>query len=187
MTPQRNLSRSLIIRGILSLVFCALALVWPTTTLLSIALLFGAYAIVDGVSAFHSASRLSAEHRPFAGAILEGVVGVLAGVLAWLWPGITIVALALITAAWALITGVAELVGAFGMSWAGAGSRFLLGLAGVFSIALGALMFAWPAIGAVTFLALIASYAFLFGISLIALGVRLKRLDRPAMELPHAA
>ena len=187
MTTKQNLSKSLIIRGVVSLIFCALALVWPNATLLSIALLFGAYALVDGIVAFQAASRLSAEHRPFGLAILEGIVGVIAGVLAWLWPGITIVALAMITAAWALITGFAEIVGAFGWSWAGTGSRILLGLAGVVSIALGVAMLARPALGVVTFLAIVASYAFVFGITLIALGVRLKKLRIPEIEERRAA
>ncbi|MGZ3688586.1 MAG: HdeD family acid-resistance protein [Bdellovibrionota bacterium] len=172
------LPRSLIIRGIISLLFAAVAIALPGPTLLSIALLVGAYLFADGISALVTASHFKKRGAGWGAALLEGILGILAGAGAVLWPGITVLVLTAIAAVWALLTGAAELYGAFRIVWARKGARLLLGVAGVLSIALGAVMVVVPAIGVLTLLTMVTIYATLFGITTIAMGIQLRRAAR---------
>ncbi len=94
--------------------------------------------------------------------LLEGIAGVILGILVFIWPGITALVLLFLIAAWAVITGIIELVAAFtvGMGW-------LLALAGVLSIVLGIILFARPVAGILSLVWLIGIYAIIWGILLI--------------------
>ena len=98
------------VRGLAAVVFGLLAFAWPGMTLAVLVLLFGAYALVDGVLAIVVALRGGTDHRLFMG--LEGVVGVLAGLAAFVFPGLTALVLLYIIAFWAVLTGVLEVVAA---------------------------------------------------------------------------
>jgi uncharacterized membrane protein HdeD (DUF308 family) len=104
----------LALRGAIAVLFGLLALIWPGITVLALVLLFGAYALVDGVMALYTALFDRGRPRGRTGwLVLEGVAGVLAGIGAVVWPGITALALLYLVAAWALVTGVAEILAAF--------------------------------------------------------------------------
>jgi uncharacterized membrane protein HdeD (DUF308 family) len=100
---------ALLLRGIFALLFGLLALFLPGITLFVLVLLFGAYALVDGVFAVVAGIRGAIGGRMWA-LIIEGVLGVLACILAFVWPGITALALLYVIAFWAIFTGVAEVV-----------------------------------------------------------------------------
>src|SRR3954452_225815 len=101
----------LAVRGALAVLFGLLALIWPGITVLALVLLFGAYALVDGVMALYTALFDRGRRGGRAGwLVLEGVAGVLAAIGAVVWPGITALALLYLIAAWALVTGVAEIL-----------------------------------------------------------------------------
>jgi uncharacterized membrane protein HdeD (DUF308 family) len=159
------------LRGLLAVLFGLVAIFWPGITLVSLVFLFGAYALVDGIVAIVSAFR-SGEWWPL---LLEGVVGIAAGVGAFLWPGITALALLYLIAAWAILTGILEIVAAVRLRKV-IENEWWLALGGVASIILGVILVAAPGVGALGLVWAIGVYALVFGITLIALGFRLRGL-----------
>jgi uncharacterized membrane protein HdeD (DUF308 family) len=174
------------IRGVAAVLFGLLAIIWPEITVTVLVLLFGAYALVDGVLALGSAifgGRSAEGRRPWLA--LEGVAGVLTGVITFLWPGITTLVLLWLIAAWVLVTGVIEIVAAVRLRREMQG-EWLLALSGVLSVVFGILLIIWPTAGAVTVVWLIGIYAMVFGIALIALSLRLRKIYQGGTALPGA-
>ena len=101
---------TLVLRGVAAVLFGIWAFVWPDITFTILVLLFGAYALWDGVFALIGAFRTQGERRWML--ILEGVVGVAMGLVTFLWPGAATLALLTIIAAWAIITGIFEIIAA---------------------------------------------------------------------------
>jgi uncharacterized membrane protein HdeD (DUF308 family) len=166
----------LAVRGVVAVIFGLVALIWPGITALALAILFGVYALIDGVSMLVEAFRHA--DRPHRGArVAGGVLGVAVGVVAIVWPGITVVVLAILFGAWAVVTGVAEIAAAIRFRRQIRG-EFLIGLAGLLSIIAGLIILAWPAIGVVTIAIIVGIYAIVAGIALIALAVQMRRLTR---------
>ncbi|MDX1524136.1 MAG: DUF308 domain-containing protein, partial [Anaerolineae bacterium] len=109
-----NLARNwwmLAIRGIIALIFGVLALIWPGITLFVLVMLFGAYALLDGIFALIAAVKGSQKERWWMLG-LEGIAGIAAAAITILWPGMTALVLLYIIGAWALLTGVLEIVAA---------------------------------------------------------------------------
>jgi uncharacterized membrane protein HdeD (DUF308 family) len=165
------------LRGALNLVVGVMALVWPGPTFVALVLLFGAYAFADGVLALVAAlSRRQPGARRWP-LVLEGVVGIGAGVVTAFLPGITAAALLALVAAWAIVGGGFEIVEAVRLRKEIEG-EWLLGLAGALSVAFGLLVLLFPAAGALSVVWLFGVYAIAFGVVLIALGFRLRRVGR---------
>lgn len=165
----------LAIRGGAAVIFGLLAFIWPGITVLALVLLFGAYALVDGVLALYAAlaGRPWAEGRR-GWLALEGVAGVLAAIGAVVWPGMTALVLLYLIAAWAVVTGVAEIGAAIRLRRDIQG-EWLMALSGLLSIVFGLLAFFFPGAGAVAVVWLIATYAIFFGAVLEGLAFRLRR------------
>jgi uncharacterized membrane protein HdeD (DUF308 family) len=164
----------LAVRGAVAVLFGLLALIWPGITVLALVLLFGAYALVDGVLALYAALANRPEARGRRGWLaVEGVAGVLAAIVAVVWPGITALALLYIIAAWALVTGAFEIAAAIRLRREIQG-EWLLALSGALSIVFGLLAFIYPSAGALAVVWLIATYAIVFGVVLLVLGFRLR-------------
>jgi uncharacterized membrane protein HdeD (DUF308 family) len=162
----------MLIRGIASIVIGILAIAWPGVTIAVLVGIFGAYAIIDGVTnLFMGFSRERAGGRSWAH-VAEGLVGIGAGVLAFLWPGVTALALVLFIAAWAAVTGVFEIVAAIRLRKV-IKDEWLLALSGVLSVVFGVLMFAFPGAGAVGIAFVLGFYAIAAGLVLVMLGIRL--------------
>ncbi len=162
----QSFRRMLVVRGIFAIVFGVLALALsPGITLTFLVYLFGAYAIISGVAAAATALRYTKE-QGWALLLVEGILGILAGILAFVWPGITALVFLFLIAAWAIVTGLMQIVGAFTLPL-GTGREWLLGLAGVFSIIFGVLIAIRPVSGLVTVVWLIGIYAIVFGILFI--------------------
>jgi uncharacterized membrane protein HdeD (DUF308 family) len=167
---------AVVLRGVAAVLFGLLALIWPDITLFVLVILFGAYALVDGVLALVAAAM--GENRGRRGwLIFEGVAGVLAGIVTFDWPGATTLALLYLIAAWALVTGVLEVMAAIRLRREIHG-EWLLILSGVCSVLFGILLVVWPATGALALVILIGSYAIVFGVVLVAFGMRLRRLQQ---------
>ncbi|MGZ4626231.1 MAG: HdeD family acid-resistance protein [Kineosporiaceae bacterium] len=166
----------LAVRGALAVLFGLLALIWPGITVLALVLLFGAYALVDGVMALYTAlfDRGRPGGRGGGWLVLEGVAGVLAAIGAVVWPGITALVLLYLIAAWALVTGVAEIVAAIRLRRE-IEREWLMILSGALSILFGLLAFIFPGAGALAVVWLIAAYAIAFGVVMLILGFRLQR------------
>jgi uncharacterized membrane protein HdeD (DUF308 family) len=165
----------LLMRGVFALLFGLLAIIWPEITVLVLVLLFGAYVLVDGLSALASAfvGGRSAGRRTWL--IVEGVLGVLFGLVTLIWPDVTTLVLLWLIAAWALVTGFVEILLAVRLRQEIRG-EWLLGLSGALSILFGLLLAFWPATGAVALVVLIGVFAVIYGIVLIALSLRLRTL-----------
>jgi uncharacterized membrane protein HdeD (DUF308 family) len=166
----------LLIRGILAIAFGVLAFLWPGLTLEVLVLLFGAYALLDGVAAIiiGLTGRGVQDNRLWL--MLGGVFGVLIGVLTFVWPGVTLLALLYFIAAWAIVTGVFSIVAAVQLRKE-IENEWLLGIAGALSILAGLYMAAFPGAGAIALLWLIAAYAIIFGVLLIGLALRLRGMS----------
>jgi uncharacterized membrane protein HdeD (DUF308 family) len=174
-----------LIRGLAGILFGLLALTWPGITLLALILLFGAYAFVDGVSSIVAAVSRSRQHRRWGLLAFEGIVGVAAGILTFVWPGRTAVVLLVIIAIWAVWTGILEIMAGVRIRREVKG-EWMLYLSGAASVLFGLLLLASPGTGAVALAWLIGIYALLFGCLLAVLAFRLRqmreRLARPGAE-----
>lgn len=163
---------ALALRGVVAVIFGIVALVWPSITLGALILVFGAYALVDGVLAV--LKGVSDRGAPGWWALLiEGLAGIAIGVLTFLWPTTTALVLLYFIAAWAVVTGIFEIVAAVQLRHEIAG-EWLLALGGVLSIVFGVLCIVAPGASALAIIWLIGAYALVFGIVLIALGFRLR-------------
>ena len=159
-------------RGLLAILFGLIALVFPGVTMLSLVYVFGAYAVLDGVLAIVSALRAARSHRHWGMLILEGVAGIVAGVIAWVWPGISLAAFILLIGIWALVSGLLMFRGAFTLHISH--GRWWLLLAGVSSMVFGGMLIASPLVGAVVLTWWVGAYAILFGVALLIVAFRLR-------------
>ncbi|GIJ49582.1 hypothetical protein Val02_64680 [Virgisporangium aliadipatigenens] len=178
---------AVVLRGVAAVLFGASALIWPDVTVFVLVVLFGAYAFVDGVLALVAAA--TGEDRGRRGwLILAGVAGVLAGIVTFVWPGVTTLALLYLIAGWALVTGVLEIMAAIRLRREIQG-EWLYVLSGASSVLFGILLALWPATGALALVMLIGGFAIVFGVLLVAFGLRLRRLrqERPHTGLGRAA
>ncbi|MBI1278895.1 MAG: HdeD family acid-resistance protein [Anaerolineaceae bacterium] len=160
------------LRGVIAILFGLLALLFPGIALSSFVLLFGAYAIIDGAAAVWT----SIQHRTEQGwwlHLLEGFVSVIAGIVAFIYPGITALVLLYVIAFWAIMTGVFELLAAIRLRKEIQG-EFWMGLSGIISIVFGVLLIAAPGAGILAVLTLVGVYAIAFGVFLIMLSLRLR-------------
>jgi len=170
------------LRGLAGILFGIITFVSPGISLAALVLLFGAYAFADGVLSIVSAVRRRGADRWWL-LLLQGVVGIGAGVVTLLWPGITAIALLVVIAAWALVGGVLQVAAAIRLRKVITG-EWLLALSGVLSIALGVLLVVFPGPGALALVIWIGAYAFVFGILLLVLGFKLRGLRSPRAHQP---
>lgn len=168
---------TLVLRGIAAIVFGLLAWFYPGVTLAVLVLFFGVYVLIDGLIALFAAfsKRVPEDSRWLVG--LLGALGVLIGVLTLWRPAAAAVALLLYLAAWALVMGVLQIVAAIRLRKEIQG-EFWLGLAGALSIGLAVLILVSPGAGALSLIWIIAGFAVLYGITLLMLGLKVKKLHK---------
>lgn len=162
-----------LLRGVFAIIFGVLALTMPGVTLASLVLLWGIYALSDGLIALFVAlfGKSVDENRWLIG--LQGVIGVLAGFLTLLYPAATGLALLLFIAAWSIAVGALQIAAAIQLRKEIKGEFWMI-LSGVISILFAFLVIARPGEGALALLFIIAFYAFLFGALMIAFSLRLR-------------
>ena len=165
------------LRGLFAIIFGVVAVIWPDITVQALVLVFGVYAIVDGVLSSVTAVGNRKQYPRWGLVLLNGLLSIAAGVMAFVWPGITALVLLFLIAAWAIVTGLFEVAGAIALRRELKGEGWLV-LSGVLSILFGLAIVTWPGAGALALVWLIAAYAIVFGITLIALGFRLRRVDQ---------
>jgi uncharacterized membrane protein HdeD (DUF308 family) len=168
------------LRGVIAVLFGLLALIWPHITVLALVALFGAYCLVDGVvelgtALFGGADRFQGAAGRRAWLAVEGIAGIIAGIITFAWPGITTLVLLWLIAFWALVTGITEIVAAIRLRRELQG-EWLLILSGALSVLFGILLIVWPASGALALITVIGIYALIFGVALVALGFRLRQV-----------
>src|SRR3981189_120008 len=161
------------LRGVLGDIFGCIALIFPGPTILSLVLLFSAYMLVDGVFGIISAVRAIRRKEDRWGLLIfEGLLNIAVGILAFLWPGLTVIAFVILVAAWAIVSG--GLMTAAGFRLNVDHGRWWLILGGLLSIAFGALLIIAPLIGAVVLTWWIGAYAIAFGVALIIFSFKLR-------------
>lgn len=173
-----------VIRGVLAILFGAIALFTPAVTMLSLVIVFAAYAATDGVFAIVSAVRAAKEGERWSLLALEGVAGIVAGIAAVMWPGLTVAFFIALIAVWALVTGGFLLAASFRLD--ADHGRWWLALGAIASLVYGALLVIAPMIGALVLTWWIGTYALVFGIAQIAVALRL-RARLKAGPLGHPA
>ena len=101
-----------ILRGLLAILFGVIAFISPPATIAALVLLFGAWAMVDGIFHIAGAIRDRSRNRSFWLAVLEGVISIIAGALALAFPSLAAASLLLLISAWSIITGAVEVAAA---------------------------------------------------------------------------
>jgi uncharacterized membrane protein HdeD (DUF308 family) len=175
----------LALRGLAAVIFGVLAFLWPGITLFVLVWLFGAFALVNGVLSLVLASKAPKGYPRLGSLILGGMLGIIAGVITFFWPAVTAIGLLILIAWWAIVTGILEIVAAIKLRKEITG-EWLLVLAGIASVAFGAILLFQPAAGALVLIWWIGAYAVVFGILLIALAFRMRRLGKEGLA-PAAA
>lgn len=162
------------LRGAITIIFGILAFIWPQQALMTLVILFGVFALLDGAATFAFMSRGG---RASGGRgwplFITGIAGLTAGLLTLFWPGVTAVTLLYIIAAWAVVRGIFEVVAAVQLREV-MRSSVVLGIAGVLSVVFGIALFAWPAEGLLALVWLVALYALAAGAALLIMAFGLR-------------
>ena len=172
------------LRGVAAVIFGVLTFILPGITLAVLILLFGSYAVVDGVFNIIAAMRGRVGDQPRWLLAGEGVVSILAGLITFVFPGLTALVLVYVIGAWAVVTGVLKIIAAIRMRNA-IRNEWWLAASGVLSVVFGALVMLFPGTGALAMVLWIGAYAIVFGALLIALAVRLRN-HRDETRVPMA-
>jgi len=161
------------LRGLLAIIFGLIALFFPGIALLAFIFVFAAYAIIDGIVAVIVAVRERGFLSRWGWVLFEGILSILAGILAFAFPGITALVLLYIVAAWAIVTGILEIVAAFVLREY-VSREWLLALAGILSVVFGIILFVRPGAGLLAILWLVGIYSIIFGILFIIRAFQLR-------------
>lgn len=164
---------ALFLRAIAAIVLAIVAFMYPVKALGFLVILFGVYALADGILAVIASIRGLRRGDKWGAMLAEGLLGIAAGLIALTWPGITAVALALLVAAWALITGLFEVAAAIKLRKV-IENEWLLILGGVLSIIFGILVMMRPGAGVITLVFLLGAYALAYGIVTLVLAFKVR-------------
>jgi uncharacterized membrane protein HdeD (DUF308 family) len=179
---------ALALRGVIAILFGIAALMLPGVMLWALVVLFGAYALVDGIFAvvesFGREARRDGGGRRWWALLLEGLVGIAIGVMTFVWPRLTAMGLLYLIAFWATITGALEVITAVRLRHEIRG-EWLMALIGILSMALGFLLVAFPVAGALSLMWMIGAYAVAAGVLMILLAFKLRSLRQPSGRVPH--
>jgi len=173
-TPLSAIAWALVVRGLVAIAFAILTFVWPRVTLGAIVILFAVYALVDGAAGI--AGALKERSRGWA-PLVGGIVSVVAAIVTFLQPALTLLALVTLVAIWAITRGVLDIVAAIRLRREIEG-EWLLAVGGAMSILFGVLVFAAPRAGALVTAWWIAIYALVMGLVLLVCGVNLRNLAK---------
>jgi uncharacterized membrane protein HdeD (DUF308 family) len=174
-----------LLRGVFAVAFGVAAILWPGITVLALVLAFGAYSLLDGILGLAMAvggKDTEGSNRFVMG--LMALFSIAAGILAFLWPEITAVALLWVIAAWAIATGVLEIILAVRFRKE-ITNEWLWVLSGILSVALGLVLVFQPAVGALGLVTTIGVFSIAWGVILVALAFKVRRLATTAT--PQAA
>jgi len=174
-----------LLRGIFMVIFGLIALVSPGIALLTLVWVFGFYAILDGITAVVIGIRARGEPH-WVWTIIQGVVSVLAGLIALVWPGVTALALLFVVAFWAIMLGISEIAGAFASRKSGSNAWGWTLAAGVLNVVFGIVLLIWPASGILTLVWLVGIFMLAGGIALIVLAFRV-RASAKSIDAARAA
>ena len=175
------------LRGAFAILFGLVALFLPGPTILSLVLFFSAYMLVDGIFGIIAAVRAARRGERWGLLVFEGILNIAVGVIAFVMPGITVIAFVLLMAAWSLLSGGLMLGAALRLS--PRHGRWWMALAGIASIIFGVLLAIAPIMGAVVLTWWVGAYALVFGVALLVLAfqLRARKDEGPRTVTPQAA
>lgn len=166
----------IMLRGIIAIIFAMLAIFWTGLTLEILVVLFAIFAIGEGIFAIFSAIEASKHHEKWGSFVLEGALGVIAGILIISWPGISVMIFVYLIALWALITGLVEiLIGA--TAEINDTAKSMMVIVGVLSLILGIAMLVYPGITVAIMVWLMGIYALIAGIAMIVFSFQIKKIN----------
>ena len=174
------------LRGVLAIIFGVLAFALPGITLAILVIVWGAYALIDGVLALVAGFRLRDGGRPLWSLVIIGLLGIAAGVVTFFWPGVTALTLIFIIGFWAIAIGVFQVFAAFRFRKVIQG-EWLHALSGLVSIAFGIAVVLRPGAGALALTWMIGAFAILFGVLLIGMAFKLRSGRGPGDKLGAVA
>jgi len=174
-----------LLRGILLAIFGIIALVSPGIALLALIWVFGLFAILEGIAAIGIGVRSRGEPH-WVWTIVQGVVSVLAGIIALIWPGLTALALLFVVAFWAIVLGIGEIGGAFASRRSGSTSWGWTLAAGILNILFGVALLMWPASGILTLIWLVGIFTLAGGIVLVVLAFKVRSVAKSAADPSRA-
>jgi uncharacterized membrane protein HdeD (DUF308 family) len=173
LTMLRKYWWTILLRGIIAVLFGIAAFVWPGITIALLIWLFGAYALLDGIISVVIGIAQYGGNERWWGILLQGICGIAVGLMTFLWPQVTGLILLYFIAGWSILTGLFQIVAAIRLRKVISG-EWLLGLSGVISMLFGITLFVYPAAGALAVIWMIGIFAILNGLLLIFLSLRLK-------------
>ena len=162
----------LALRGVAAILFALIAFFWPQITAAALILLFGVYALVDGVFALAAGLRMARRHGRSTALLIEGILDIVIAVIVFLWPEQALVALIYLIGLWAIVSGVA--LTAAGMALIRLSGELLVAVGGILSVILGIVLLVQPAVGVVALSWWLGAYAMLFGIMLLSAAFRIR-------------
>lgn len=161
------------LRGVFAIIFALIAFFSPGATLLSLVWVFATYMLVDGLFGIVSGIRAASNNQRWGLLVLEGILNILVGVIAFVMPGLTVLFFVTLIAVWSLITGVLMIVAAFKLN-PEYGRGWLI-FSGIVSVLFGIALLIAPLVGAVVLTWWLGAYALVFGIGLLVLAFKLRR------------
>lgn len=163
----------ILLRGVCAIIFGLLTFAWPGVTLFTLILLYGAFALVDGALSIIAAIK-GGVPAPRWWLALVGILGIAAGLMTFMWPGLTGMILLILIASWAIVTGIFEIVGAISLRKEIA-DEWMLIASGVLAVLFGVLILMFPGAGALGLAWAIGAFAVAYGILLVGFSLRLKK------------
>ena len=174
------------LRGVAAIIFGVLTFFAPVVTVATLVILFGVYSLVDGVLYVVAALRRRGGDSQWGALLLAGIAAIIVGLCTLLLPGMTALFLIYAIAAWAIVTGVSEIVAAVRLRKA-IHDEWLLALSGVLSALFGLLLVLAPGLGALTIALWVGAYAFVAGLVLLGLAFRLRGVSATHGGTPSPA
>src|SRR5260370_7587078 len=171
----RNYWWLVVLRGIFAVFFGIVAIVWRGISLLFLIYLFGAYVLIDGITAVVVAFQERNVYSRWWVVLIGGIAGIILGLLVFFWPGETAIVLLFLIAAWAIVTGIFEVIAAFVVP-PGVVFEWALISGGVISILLGTFLFFIPTAILLPFVWLIGIFSLIYGVVLIVRAFQFRSL-----------
>lgn len=177
----KDLWWAVLLRGVFAIVFGIVALVWPSVTVWALVVVFGAYAIVDGISAIIRSVQARKVESGWVWWLLGGVVSLIAGIVAFVWPGITALAAVFVIGIWAIMGGILEIAGSVRLrKLDGAAHWGLLLFAGILELLFGIVLVFFPVSGILSIVWLVGVFALLFGVLFVVSAFRVRSAAKKA-------
>jgi uncharacterized membrane protein HdeD (DUF308 family) len=176
---------SVILRGVIAILFGILFMAWPGISLEVMVLLCASFALIDGIIIIIMA--FAAKGR-WAQLVPLGVVGVMLGILIFIWPQMSVTVLILLVAVWAIISGLSQFISIWAVKIMSSGAKWLYAISGILSIILGVILFWYPIATTLIFIWIFGLYAVVFGIVMLISGIWMNSLiKKSGMNTPKAA